>query len=169
MRSFPSLGGAFVAAILFVTPITFAHGYERTNPVVTAVAKSKDAIVTIKSAKANSSKDVAGTGVIVDKRGLIITNKHVVGSRTEVVVSLANGVELTGRVINPAAHLDLAAIKVELVNGKELPELRLATTQDLMVGEDVIAIGHPFGTSTLSPAASSAQLVAKSIYLPDMS
>src|SRR5437762_2545633 len=107
MRSFPSLGGAFVAAILFVTTLSFAHGQERANAVVTAVAKTKDAIVTIKSAKANSSKDVAGTGVIVDKRGLIITNRHVVGSRTEVVVRLANGVELNGRVINPAAHLDL--------------------------------------------------------------
>jgi serine protease Do len=165
MRSFPSLGGAFVAAILFVTPISFVHGHERDNPVVRAVAKTQDAIVTIKSANANSSKGVAGTGVIVDKRGLIITNKHVVGSRTEVVVSLANGVELAGRVINPAAHLDLAAIKVDLLNGKELPELRLATTQDLMVGEDVIAIGHPYGyVNTVSRGIISA--LGREINLP---
>lgn len=143
MRSFPSLGGAFVAAALVITQSTLVHGAARSNAVVEAVAKTKDSIVTIKTTKANGTKDVTGTGVIVDKHGLIITNKHVVGSSKTIYVCLASGVELLGTVLITEPKLDLAVISVTA--GKELPELRLTTTQDLMVGEDVIAIGHPFG------------------------
>jgi serine protease Do len=163
MRSYPSLCGAVVTAALFVSQITFANPVERKNAFVSAVDKTKASIVTIKTTKASGAKDVVGTGVIVDKHGLIITNKHVVGSGKNIFVCLSTGVELPGDVLMYEARLDLAVVRVKA--GKDLPELGLATTQDLMVGEDVIAIGHPYGyVNTVSRGIVSA--VGREITLP---
>jgi serine protease Do len=142
MRRFPSLGVAVVAA-LFVGQFADADGVERKNAFVSAVAKTKESIVTIKSVKASGAKDVVGTGVIVDERGLIVTNKHVVGSGKNILICLPGGAEIAGDLLMAEASFDLAVIRVKA--GKTLPALRFAPTQDLMVGEDVIAIGHPYG------------------------
>ncbi len=142
MRRTPSLWTA-IAAVLFVTQIAVAQGVDRKTAIVTAIANTKESIVTIKTVKANGAKDVVGTGVIVDERGLIITNKHVVGSGKNILVCLHNGTEIAGDVLMSEAKFDLAVVRVKA--GKTLPALRLAPTLDLMVGEDVIAIGHPYG------------------------
>lgn len=142
MRTYPSLCAVAVAALLFSQTV-LADGVERRNAIVTAVANSKQSIVTIKSVRANGTKEVAGTGVIVDERGLIITNKHVVGTGRGLLIRLADGTELSGDVLMSEARFDLAVIRVKA--GRPLPAMRLAPIADLMVGEDVIAIGHPYG------------------------
>jgi serine protease Do len=164
MYRFPSHCGAVAAAALFFSQIAFAQPVERKNAIVAAVAKTKDSIVTIKTVKASGAKEVVGTGVIVDERGLIITNKHVVGSgKTTIIVCLAGGAELRGEVVAAEPRLDLAVVYIKA--GKKLPELRLAATADLMVGEDVIAIGHPFGyVNTVSRGIVSA--LGREITLP---
>jgi len=143
--------------------LSFADGVDRKNATVTAVANTKNSIVTIKTIKANGTKDVVGTGVIVDERGLIITNKHVVGTGRNIFVCLADKTELPGDVLMSEGRFDLAVVRVKA--GKTLPALCLAPTQDLMVGEDVIAIGHPYGyVNTVSRGIISA--VDREITLP---
>ena len=132
-----------VVAIVVAAPVSQGQTFERRNAIVEAVKKTKDAIITIKITRANGSKEVVGTGVIVDERGLIVTNKHVVGSGKGVFVCLTSGDELPGDVLLDEASHDLAVVRVKA--GKTLPALRLAPATDLMVGEDVIAIGHPYG------------------------
>jgi serine protease Do len=132
-----------VALLLAVAQISFATGVERKNAIVQAVAKTKEAIVTIKTVRSSGAKEVTGTGVVVDERGLIVTNKHVVGGARQVYIVLSDNTEITGDVLMAEPRFDLAVVRVKA--GKTLSALRLAPTSDLMVGEDVIAIGHPYG------------------------
>lgn len=87
-----------------------------------------------------------GTGVIVDSRGFILTNAHVVdnGEAEEVKVLLNGGKNLEAEVLWNDASLDLAVIKVEAEN---LPVADLGNSDNLTVGETSIAIGNPLGLS----------------------
>jgi S1-C subfamily serine protease len=85
----------------------------------------------------------AGSGVIVNsKSGLVVTNYHVVENATAVEVGLYNGKAIPAQVLGVAPNLDLAVLKVGTHN---LPELPLADSSKLSVGDYVLAIGNPFG------------------------
>ncbi|MCI0685563.1 MAG: trypsin-like peptidase domain-containing protein [Gemmataceae bacterium] len=145
---FPSRFVAAWAALLFVVSAGVAQDktpFSRRNPVTEAVRTTKDSIVTIKVPRPNGGKDMIGTGVIVDGGGIIVTNNHVVGACKSPKVQLADGTLLAGTVIFAEARWDLAAVRV--TTKKTLRELPLCSSSDLMVGESVIAIGHPFGYS----------------------
>jgi serine protease Do len=115
--------------------------HSRRSPIVEAVQKTRPSIVTVCAGR--SSTDVNGTGVVIDERGFIVTNGHVVGSRATAAVRLADGAELEARVLVRDESCDLAVLRVRA--GRRLPALTLAPANDLMVGETVIAVGHPFG------------------------
>ena len=85
-----------------------------------------------------------GTGVIVDERGYILTNSHVIGDGevSELMVLLHDGQELPAEVLWNEASLDLAIIKVDEEN---LPVANLGDSDNLRVGEITIAIGNPMG------------------------
>lgn len=82
-----------------------------------------------------------GSGVIVSKDGYILTNNHVVGHATQIVVALHDGRKTKAKVIGTDPDSDLAVIKVDL---KDLPTLPFKTTAN-EVGDVVLAIGNPFG------------------------
>jgi len=85
-----------------------------------------------------------GSGVIVDPSGLIVTNNHVIEDGDEVKVALSDRRELECDVVLKDEQLDLAVLKVR--NPKEaLPTLPLADSDQLQVGDLVLAIGNPFG------------------------
>jgi serine protease Do len=129
--------------------------YQRKTPVVEAVQKTRHGIVTLKVQRAGSRKDVVGTGVIVDERGYIVTNRHVIVSAEHITVRLADDSELVGKVISEDEAHDLAVVHVKA--GKRLRALPLGPASDLMVGETVIAVGHPYGyTNTVSTGIISA-------------
>jgi len=84
----------------------------------------------------------AGSGVIVDgKRGLVITNFHVVRNAQAVEVGLKDGRKLPADPVALAPDLDLAVLRIE---AKNLPTLRLGDSGKLQVGDFVVAIGNPF-------------------------
>jgi serine protease Do len=84
----------------------------------------------------------SGSGVIIDARGYIVTNYHVVENAQELSVSLADGRVLTGRRVGVDPATDLAVIKVD---APDLPVATLGDSDSLMVGEPAIAIGNPLG------------------------
>ncbi len=128
--------------------------HSRRNPVTEAVQKTKASIVTVKVPRQNA-KDLVGTGVIVDEHGYILTNRHVVGGKTAVSVRLDDGTDLEGTVVLGDSSTDLAIVRIQ--TDKPLTALGLAPISDLMVGETVIAVGHPFGyTNTVSTGIISA-------------
>lgn len=84
-----------------------------------------------------------GAGVIIDSRGYILTNQHVVQDVTRIEVTLNDGSKHTGKLIARDSATDLALVKIDA--RKQLPVIPCGTSSDLMRGEPVIAIGNPFG------------------------
>ncbi len=83
-----------------------------------------------------------GSGVIVSPEGHILTNNHVIEDADDIEVVLADGRKTVAKVIGTDPDTDLALLKIEL---DKLPVIVLGTTQDLQVGDVVLAIGNPFG------------------------
>lgn len=84
----------------------------------------------------------AGSGVIISADGYIVTNNHVVDGADELTVSLYDNKEYSARVIGTDKTTDLALIKID---GKGLPAIRIANSDNVKVGEWVLAIGNPLG------------------------
>lgn len=135
-----------------------AHGqYSRRNPIVEAVQKTRASIVSVKVEKRGSwgRKEIGGTGVVVDERGYVVTNRHVIASADRVTVHLSDGTELASQVLVEDARHDLAVLRLSTT--RTLPALAFAPSDDLLVGETVIAVGHPFGyTNSVSTGIVSA-------------
>ena len=83
-----------------------------------------------------------GSGVIVSEQGLILTNDHVVASADEIEILLSDGRKLPAKVVGTDPETDLAVIKVD---AEKLPFITFAATDQLDVGDVVLAIGNPFG------------------------
>jgi serine protease Do len=129
----------------------------RKTAVVAAVERVKNATVNIHSERsvAAAAHDIyampaapkamngMGTGIVIDPRGYIVTNQHVVDDVTSLRIRLADGTGHIATVIARHPELDLAIIKVEPT--APLPVMPIGTAQDLMVGETVIALGNAYG------------------------
>ena len=86
----------------------------------------------------------SGSGAIVRSDGYILTNHHVVGEADKITVQLYDGQELKARLIGTDPATDISVIKIE---GKDMPILQMGDSDNILVGESVIAIGNPFGLS----------------------
>ncbi|VXC52460.1 putative periplasmic serine endoprotease DegP-like [Pseudomonas sp. 8Z] len=83
-----------------------------------------------------------GSGFIISSDGYIMTNNHVVADADEIIVRLSDRSELEAKLVGADPRSDVALLKVD---GKNLPTVRLGKSEDLKVGEWVLAIGSPFG------------------------
>ncbi|MEM2923120.1 MAG: trypsin-like peptidase domain-containing protein [Candidatus Nitrosocaldus sp.] len=88
-----------------------------------------------------------GSGFIYDVQGHIVTNYHVVENASRVSVTFLDGTEYRARVVGVDPYTDIAVIKVENVSRDKLRPLPLGDSSKLEVGEQVAAIGNPFGLS----------------------
>ncbi|MDH5299024.1 MAG: trypsin-like peptidase domain-containing protein [Desulfobulbaceae bacterium] len=148
-----------------------ACGQERRTPVVMAVAKAGPAVVNIRTeqivkrrstpffgfsdpffeqffrdsgATRTFKTQALGSGVIIDPRGYVLTNSHVIDKASRIFVALpGNPKELEASLVGQAARLDLAVLKINAPGS--YPALTPARSDDLMPGETVIAIGNPLG------------------------
>jgi serine protease Do len=84
-----------------------------------------------------------GSGFVIHADGYIVTNAHVVAGTTERKVAFADGREYPAEIIAIDTERDLAVLKIEA--GRPLPPLPIGRSDDLMIGETVIAIGNPLG------------------------
>ena len=100
-------------------------------------------------------RHAAGSGVIISADGYIVTNNHVVGDADEIEVKLNDNREFKGRIIGCDATTDLALIKIE---AKDLPAIPVGNSDDLKLGQWVLAVGNPFNlTSTVTAGIVSAK------------
>lgn len=106
----------------------------------------------------------SGSGVIISTDGYIVTNNHVVEGADELTVTLNdNNKEYSARIIGTDATTDLALIKIE---GKDFPAITIANSDDIKVGEWVLAVGNPFNlTNTVTAGIVSAK--GRSLYQPN--
>jgi serine protease Do len=130
----------------------------RRTPAAVAVEKAQPSVVSITSEKKAASTSRwpftpeenqrprvsgMGTGVILDGRGYILTNHHVVDKVQGIEVHLADGTSYAARLLQFDAVMDLAMLKIDA--DRRLPAIVIGTSHDLMVGESVITIGNAFG------------------------
>jgi serine protease Do len=130
----------------------------RRTAIVEVVERNKAAVVNIHSERAarlgfgeeslallpsQSRVNGMGTGIIIDPRGYIVTNQHVVDEVQLLRIRLSDGSSHGARVIARDQETDLALLRIDA--GRPLTTLPLGTATDLMVGETVIAIGNAYG------------------------
>ena len=87
-------------------------------------------------------KTATGSGVIISTDGYIVTNNHVVEGADELTVTLNDNQEHSARIIGTDKTTDLALIKID---GKNLPAITIANSEDLKIGEWVLAVGNQLG------------------------
>jgi serine protease DegQ len=83
-----------------------------------------------------------GSGVIVTSSGYVLTNNHVVETADEIEVALADGKKLLAKVVGNDPETDLAVLSI---SGDNMPAIRFGSSDELRVGDVVLAIGNPFG------------------------
>lgn len=88
-----------------------------------------------------------GSGFIISPDGYILTNDHVAGNATEITVTLTNKEKYNAKIIGTDPVSDIALLKID---GKDLPYIPLGNSDDVIVGEWVIAMGNPFGLFDIS-------------------
>ena len=156
------LAGVLVASFVLGStgwsPPAGADQTSRQTPEVKAILRAAPSVVSISSEKKSASSSRwpfsneenqrprvsgMGTGVIVDGRGYILTNHHVVDKVQGIEVHLSDGTNLPARVIQSDKEMDLAVLKVDA--GRPLVPIAIGTSSDLNLGETVITIGNAFG------------------------
>ncbi|SDA98792.1 DegQ family serine endoprotease [Mesorhizobium qingshengii] len=90
--------------------------------------------------------EALGSGFIVASDGIIVTNNHVIDGASSIKVTLDDGTELPAKVVGSDAKNDLAVLKIKA--GKPLPTVKWGDSDKLMTGDQVLAIGNPFGIGT---------------------
>ena len=141
-----------LAALIASAPEASSGSELRMTPIVRAVARAKESVVNIHGEKTVSEENQLGserrvngmgTGIVIDPRGYILTNYHVVKGVEEIETTLADGSDHIARLVARDPKTDLAVIKID--SSKKLPVVELGTSADLMPGETVIAVGNAYG------------------------
>jgi serine protease Do len=144
-------------AALVVAPLAAQVDAVRRTPVVQVVERVSPAVVNI--AAESIVRDVdpffgrflggrerktqsLGSGLIIDAKGIVVTNAHVIEGASRIVVNTLDGRELEADVLGSDRDADLAVLKVAAAG---LPAVPLGKSADLLMGETVIAVGNPFG------------------------
>lgn len=156
---------------LISAPAVAHEKANRKTPIVTAVEQASPAVVNIFTEEAprkrknpfrdfmgeplfdqffqdfyqqrESGRRSLGSGVIIDPRGYILTNEHVVARAVRVQVTLSDNREFEAKVVGADIKSDLAVIKID--SNRPLPYVKMGRSDDLMIGETIVAIGNPFG------------------------
>jgi S1-C subfamily serine protease len=114
--------------------------YEKLSPSVVMIT----AEVQTSNGRFSTSGEAIGTGMIIDTKGDIVTNYHVIDSATSLTIQLQDGTEYKASVVGTAPQDDLALIKADIASDK-LVSITLGDSSTVKVGDEVIAIGYPYG------------------------
>jgi serine protease Do len=126
----------------------------RRTAIVRAIESTRDSVVNIHGQKLVASSEDAGdgeqrrvngmgTGVVIDPRGYVVTNYHVVEGVKRIEVTMASGKTVSATLVSHDPRTDLAVIKVS--SDAPLPVIAIGTSSDLMIGETVLALGNAYG------------------------
>ncbi len=161
----------FLILSLLLASVQAGIAAERQTPIVVAVSKARDAVVNIRTEQINQRRPGSffgfgdsifdqffqdmlpprtyktqslGSGVIIAPAGYILTNAHVVDKASKIYVALTDQQkELEARLVGQDERIDLAVLQI--IESGEYPYLSPARSDDLLLGEAVIAIGNPLG------------------------
>jgi serine protease Do len=143
--------------------------FGRQGPVVQAAAKVSPAVVGIGAVKyvreirpgfdeffspfiiypySKQLLPFLGSGFLINSNGYVMTNYHVIEGAEKIIVTLVDGREFDAKLLDADTVVDVALLKIE---GKDFPSAKLGSSDDLVIGEWVIAIGNPFGNLIEDP------------------
>jgi serine protease Do len=128
-------------------PVSFAPIAQAADPsVVTITTVGEDMEVSPFTHRRRPRGEVhgLGTGFVVDKNGIVLTNNHVVEGADEIQVKLSDEREFPGKVVGTDPQTDIAVVRID---AKDLRALPLGDSDAINVGDWVVAIGNPFGLS----------------------
>jgi serine protease Do len=161
--------GSILCVVVLVTPGLLRAGppekRTRRTPVVEVFEQCRDAVVNISTTRIQSvrhqslfdemfgpfgsprsttrSVTSVGSGFVIHERGYIVTNAHVVARASDVQVTFANEATYTAEIVSVDQEHDLAIIRIDA--DRPLRALEIGHSDDIMIGETVIAIGNPLG------------------------
>lgn len=128
-------------------PYSFADLAERLTPSVVNISTSKGGAggpLSRERKKFGGSAVSLGSGFIVDSTGIVITNNHVIENADEITVTLSDGREFKAKIKATDRETDLAVLIMDGVN-ERLPSVSFGGAEKARVGDQVVAIGNPFG------------------------
>ncbi len=187
-----TLAATIVAITILFASTCAASQASRRTPVVEAFEKNKEAVVSISSKHVERVQDdifwgfedfpfhfgrprlqvvpSLGSGFIIDKRGYIVTNAHVIRRAVEITIDMADGSAYQAKIIAADKSVDLALLKIDA--DKEFLTVEMGFSDDLMIGETVLAVGNPFGyQQTLTDGILSAihrdVQLSEGVYMPN--
>lgn len=144
---------AVVIGIGLALPQAVSSSEARRSAIVIAVESQRDSVVNIHGQKLVPSGEEGsselrrvngmGTGVVIDPRGYVVTNFHVVDGVKRIEATLASGRTVAASLVSHDPRTDLAVIKID--SDSPLPVARIGTSSDLMIGETVLALGNAYG------------------------
>ena len=149
-----SLSGSNPPSLLAGAPQSYSSAAKRASPAVVSITASR---VTARNPHANDpdfrrffgqqdrqeqNQVGLGSGVIVSVEGFLITNNHVIEGADDIEVMLTDGRKAKARIVGTDPESDVAVLKIEL---DKLPSITFGSTDNLQVGDVVLAIGNPFG------------------------
>lgn len=106
----------------------------------------------------------SGSGFVLSQDGYILTNYHVIEDATSITVKFKNGDEFTAKLVGTEAENDIAVLKID---AQGLTPVRLGSSADLVVGEEVVAIGNPLGEMTFSETRGIVSALDKPLTMSD--
>jgi len=130
-----------ISITIFLSWIFFSYDKNR---FVFAAGNSIESVVTIYSY--NNNRNYAnniGSGVVFSKDGYIVTNFHIISGSKFIKIKLNDGQELDANIIGGDANADIAVLKIQ--SNEELKPINISDSNDLKIGDKVLAIGNPYG------------------------
>jgi serine protease Do len=159
MRRPTTFSAACLAFLIAGAAVAQSSQNARRTPLVAMVEKVSPAVVNISAESTVRQADPffgvfgygterraqsLGSGLIIDRSGIVVTNSHVIEGASRITVTLLDGREIEADLLGSDRDADLAVLKVK---ASGLPAIPLGHSSDLMIGETVVAIGNPFGLS----------------------
>lgn len=133
-----SISGSPVSSIDGLTPSeVYAQNVDSVVAITTTVTTSVYGQV--------AQGTASGSGFILTPNGYIATNHHVIEGATDITVTTHDGTEYPAKLVGSDSNNDVAVLKVEPEEGEELPAVTLGSSEDLIIGDMVVAIGNPLG------------------------
>jgi putative serine protease PepD len=176
------LGGGTTTTVLQTTPsgaapaaardsLSVAEIYERAAPGVvqitsTATPSDSPRVVPGQTLPQPLPQEALGSGFVIDKAGHIVTNYHVIEGATQIEVSFSNQDTLTARLVGSDPSTDIAVLRVE-ASSRGLTPLEFGDSDDVRVGDAVVAIGNPFGLDRSATAGIVSSVQERTITAPN--
>jgi S1-C subfamily serine protease len=150
--------------------LTVAEIYDRAASgvvqITSTTAAADDNLNNLPTDTPPQPEQALGSGFVIDKGGHIVTNYHVIDGADEIEVSFSNQDTLKAKVVGTDPSTDIAVLRVE-ASSRGLTPLELGDSDDVLVGDPVVAIGNPFGLDRTATAGIVSAVQKRSITAPN--